>query len=335
MLTTLGALLGVGWYGFRFIPVPTFSVFRAVRAETQPVEIELVPVGDPGNPADANGFGSVDYEYRIGRYEITIEQYCAFLNQVAKSDPHGLYSERMLTEAIVAAITRLGTNGNYTYQVLDEAPAGHLNAGAKLKPHRPIVCVSWASAARFCNWLHNGQGNGSTETGAYALNGVRDRRVPREKDARFFLPTEDEWYKAAYYDAARAGSGSPYWKFGTRSDDSPTVWKSLKAARWNAESLELANIANWGWPGGGGDTLAPVDLFPNATSGYGCHCMSGNVSEWVEPKGDVAASKSVVRGGFWWEGASPPNSEYRVQKAIQTANRDSGFRVAAKRVSDK
>jgi formylglycine-generating enzyme required for sulfatase activity len=322
LLMTLGAILGGGWYAFRMS-----------RPETQPVEIELVPVGHPGNPADANGFGSVAYEYLIGRHEITIEQYCAFLNQVAKSDPHGLYSEWMLTEPCVAAITRLGTDGNYTYEVLDEAIAGHINAGAKLKPHRPIACVSWASAARFCNWLHNGQGNGSTETGAYAFNGERDRRVPREKNARFFLPTEDEWYKAAYYDAARAGSGAPYWKFGTRSDDSPTVWKSLKNARWNVESLELPNIANWGWGRGGGDTLAPVDLFPNAISGYGCHCMSGNAAEWVEPKGDVAARKGIVRGGGW--GAAPPNSEYRAEMAIQPANRDSGFRVAAKRASDK
>jgi len=324
LLATLSALLGVGWYGLRFIP-----------AETQPVEIEWVPVGHPGNPADANGFGSVAYEYLIGRHEITIEQYCAFLNQVAARDPYGLYSDSMLTDASVLAIVRLGTDGKYTYKVLDEAPAGHINAGVKLKPHRPIVCVSWASAARFCNWLHNGQGNGSTETGAYALNGVRDRRVPREKDARFFLPTEDEWYKAAYYDVAGAGIGAAYWQFGTRSNESPEVWKLPGYARWDAESLELPNIANWGVGGGACDTLAPVHLFPNAVSGYGCHCMSGNVAEWVEPKGDVDAREGIVRGGFWWEGAPPPNSAYRVQQAIQTANCDIGFRVAAKRVSAK
>jgi len=308
---------------------------RTAAPETQPVEIDLVPVGHPGNPADANGFGSVAYEYLIGRHEITIEQYCAFLNQVAKIDPHGLYSEQMLTDANVVAITRLGTDGSYTYRVLDEAPAGHVNAGVKLKPRRPIVCVSWTSAARFCNWLHNGQGNGSTEIGAYALHGVQDRRVPREKDARFFLPTEDEWYKAAYYDAASARSRAAYWKFGTRSNDSPTVWKSLRNARWNAESVELPNIANWGWGGTGWDTLAPVDLFPNSISGYECHCMSGNAAEWVEPKGDIAVREGIVRGGYWWNGAPPPNSEYRVQKAIQTAGRDVGFRVAAKRLSDR
>ena len=304
-------------------------------AATQPVEIELVPVGHPGNPADANGFGSVAYEYLIGRYEITIEQYCAFLNEVAASDPHGLYSEQMATDPSVLAIKRLGTDGSYTYKVIDEAPVGHMHAGKKLKPHRPIVYVSWASAARFCNWLHNGQGNGSTETGAYALRGVRDQRVPREKAARFFLPTEDEWYKAAYFDAARAGSGAPYWKFGTRSNDSPAVWKSPGHARWDAESLELTNIANWGGGGGGCHTLAPVNLFPNAISGYACHCMTGNVAEWVEPKGDIAASEGIARGGFWWDGAPPPNSEYRVRKAIQTASGDSGFRVAAKRATDK
>jgi formylglycine-generating enzyme required for sulfatase activity/tRNA A-37 threonylcarbamoyl transferase component Bud32 len=297
------------------------------------VQVDFVTVGDAGNPADANGFGNVDYEYRIGRYEITIEQYCVFLNHAAKSDPYSLYNEKMGTDGSAVAIERFGSDGTYTYRVMGEAPAGHMNAGEKLKPRRPIVCVSWTSAARFCNWLHNGQGDGDTEMGAYALNGERDRRVPREKDARFFLPTEDEWYKAAYYDPAGA-AGNAYWAFATRSNENPRRWRALGKSQWDKESLELPNIANWGCGGGSWDTLAPVDSFPNATSAYGCHCMSGNVAEWVEPKGEVAPRQGMRRGGFWWEGAPLPNSAYRVPALVQTANRDVGFRIAAAAGSD-
>ncbi len=187
-----------------------------------------------------------------------------------------------------------------------------------------------ASAARFCNWLHNGQGDGSTETGAYALNGMREQRVPREKDARFFLPNEDEWYKAAYYDPAAATDGG-YWTFATRSNENPHRWKALGKAQFDRESLGLPNIANWGWGNGSWDTLAPVDMFPNATSAYGCHCMSGNVAEWVEPKGTFSHSLGIIRGGFWWEGAPPPNSAYRVRGLVEKANRQFGLRIAAKK----
>lgn len=297
------------------------------------VEVDFVTVGDAGNPADANGFGSVDYEYRIGRYEITIEQYCVFLNHVAASDPHRLFREKMTNDSSIVAIERLGDDGTYTYRVIGEVPAGYSNTALPLKPRRPIGCVSWMSAARFCNWLHNGQGNGSTETGAYALNGVRNLRVPREKDARYFLPNEDEWYKAAYYDPAGAAGGG-YWKFATLSNENPRRWKALGKAQRDRESLEFPNIANWGSSVDSLDTLAPVDIFPNATSAYGCHCMSGNVAEWVEPKGNATPLQGVMRGGFWWEGAPLPNSQYRVRGLVEKANRHFGFRIAAKKGAD-
>jgi formylglycine-generating enzyme required for sulfatase activity len=76
-------------------------------------------------------------------------------------------------------------------------------------PNHPVTHVSWGNAARFTNWLHNGQptsaeGPGTTETGAYALNGATSNddllAVSRSAGAKWFIPSEDEWYKAAYYD---------------------------------------------------------------------------------------------------------------------------------------
>lgn len=294
------------------------------------VVVDFVTVGDAGNPADTNGFGRVDYEYMIGRYEITIEQYCVFLNSVAKSDPHGLYRGKMTTDSSIVAIERFGTDGSYTYRVIGDALTDDTNTAARFHPRRPIGCVSWTAAARFCNWLHNGQGNGSTETGAYALNGMQGQRVPREKNARFFLPNEDEWYKAAYYDP-QAAAGGGYWAFATRSNEPPHRWKALGDAQWNRESLELPNIANWDSGTSSSDTLAPVDIFPHATSAYGCHGMSGNMAEWVEPHWKVPPSYGITRGGFWLEGAPPPNSAFRARGAVDKANRHFGFRIAAKK----
>ncbi|HOW71077.1 MAG TPA: hypothetical protein PKY77_10790 [Phycisphaerae bacterium] len=61
------------------------------------VNIETVPVGDPGNAGELSGLGaggdgpdricgSVGYTYSIGKYEVTAGQYCEFLNKVATTD---------------------------------------------------------------------------------------------------------------------------------------------------------------------------------------------------------------------------------------------------------
>jgi hypothetical protein len=133
------------------------------------VTIDWVSIGDPGNAAQSaanrthsfsggDGYGAVGYTYSMSRNETTIAQYAEFLNAKAASDPYGLWNSNMASDANVAGITRSGTSGNYTYSV----------TGSGL---RPITYVSWFDAARFANWMHNGQGSGDTEDGAYTLVG--------------------------------------------------------------------------------------------------------------------------------------------------------------------
>ena len=65
------------------------------------------------------------------------------------------------------------------------------------RDNNPVVYVSFFDAMRFTNWLQNGQGSGSTESGVYTIgNGVNETRNP---SAAYFVPSEDEWYKAAYH----------------------------------------------------------------------------------------------------------------------------------------
>ena len=58
--------------------------------------------------------------------------------------------------------------------------------------------------------------------------------------------------------------------------------------------------------GGPGDKLrdhrAALSAFPQCTSVFGAHDMTGNVDEWVEREGIAAPHRSSLRGGWWLPG---------------------------------
>ncbi len=113
------------------------------------------------------------------RVKVTVGMGCT-VNAAAKTDTYGLYNSSMGTDANVAGITRSGVSGSYIYSVLTGAD------------NRPITYVSWFDAARYCNWIQNGQGSGSTETGAYALLGATSGIFGRNNGATCYIPSEDE-----------------------------------------------------------------------------------------------------------------------------------------------
>jgi formylglycine-generating enzyme required for sulfatase activity/Leucine-rich repeat (LRR) protein len=197
---------------FRFI----FDAAREVRligfrvaSRLNPFSLPgMVLVGDAGNAADSDGYGSVAEEYRIGRYEVTNDEYTAFLNAVASVDTYSLYSDGM--SGTRGGIIRSGVSGSYSYSVKP-------NYGNK-----PVNWVSWFDCARYCNWLHNGSlGAGSTEDGSYTLVGAVDA-VSKNASAKYHIPTENEWHKAAYYTPNKNGTGPGYWLYATQSDSAPT-----------------------------------------------------------------------------------------------------------------
>ncbi len=131
----------------------------AFAAAAQAVTIPTVPVGNLGNaldPSTGNLYGGVAYNYRIATTEVTNAQYAEFLNFKAASDPLGLYSTSMGGDAR-GGIRQSGVSGSYSYTTKTNMA------------DKPVNYVSWYDAIRFANWLHNGQGSGDTETGAYML----------------------------------------------------------------------------------------------------------------------------------------------------------------------
>jgi hypothetical protein len=229
--------------------------------------LEFVEVSSSGNQPDSNGYGAVPYDYRISKFEITTAQWVAFLNSKARSERDGgLWNNDMdksrSGDGVRCEIRRSGDEGSYSYSVADEFA------------NRPVTHVSYLDACRFCNWLHNGQADGDVETGAYTLKGywgTDGRRIRRNPGAKYFIPTENEWYKAAYFDPQLPGAGG-YWKYPTRSNQKPS------------RQIDSINGANW-FDQGYLDPVyyfTQVGSFSKSSSPWGTYDQAGNVFEWTE-----------------------------------------------------
>ena len=186
------------------------SLLLLVTGVNARISLDTVFVGDPNNNADTTGMGSVGYGYHIETCEVRNTQYVAFLNAKGATNPHEIYNISM-TNSSIGGINRSGSQGSYTYTV----KSGFEN--------KPVNFVSFWSAARFANWLTNGQGTGDTESGVYNLNGVSipvNTDITRDAAAwsagGVAIASEDEWYKAAYF----SGQPAP----GDWTDQAPSGW---------------------------------------------------------------------------------------------------------------
>ena len=285
--------------------------------------ILTVPVGNAGNVADTTGFGAVAYDYRIGTTEVTNAQYAEFLNSKAASDPLGLYNPNMGSNAR-GGITRSGSNGSYTY-----APKTNM-------ADKPVNYVSWYDSIRFANWLNNGQGTGDTETGAYTLLGgtpapSNGLSITRNAGATWFLPSEDEWYKAAYHQpAAQGGDTDDYWLYPTGSNTAPTVATANSVGDISNPGANVANYlsgANWNSQNGNVTTVGSAGVSSN--SFYGTADQGGNLWEYNEAV--INGSFRGLRGGAYniGSGASDLQSSARNLSGPTVEGVNRGFRVAA------
>lgn len=203
----------------------------------------------------------------------------------------------------------------------------------------PVVSVSWYDSIRFANWMHNDQGSGSTEFGAYGLAGgtptpSNGNSITRNAGARVVLASENEWYKAAYYSPSEG-----YWNFATASDAGPYSDQppGLLAPANSANFIHDDNMANGyndGYAVTGSTSFDPnqnyltvVGAYTGSVSPYGTFDQSGNVEEWNEAL--VAGIYRGHRGGSWGGTFTPlPSYNRQFQPPSLQSNRQ-GFRLAS------
>lgn len=279
--------------GALFPPVASADTFGGGGPNS--FEIEFVRIGSAGNLPDENPnpAGAVNYEYRIGKYEI---------------------SEHMIEKAN----TLSAAAGNPLGIMIDDRG-----------PDFPATSVTWFEAAQFVNWLNTSTGSlpayKFNDTGEFELwlpsdQGYDANNLYRNSHAKFFLPSINEWHKAAYYDTA-AGH---YWDYPTGSDAVPDGIDIVGDTMFDAVFFD-----------GGGTENLPNEVFnvgvfsPFGTSGQG-----GNVREFQETAFDRVNNITNEHRGA---GGGSMNDSSNVMAAFNSPEGRAplaespiiGFRVAA------
>jgi formylglycine-generating enzyme required for sulfatase activity len=230
--------------------------------------LDFVPISGATNPT--SGYGIVNNAYRMGTYEITNDQWTKF-------------------KAAYGAVTGVPT---YAYD------ADFYDYGTGITDV-PTNRVSWYEAAQFVNWLNTSTGHqaaykftGTIHTSDYAMATWSDAEASggtnlyRHKDAFYFLPTEDEWVKAAYW------NGTELQTYATKAGESLTQGDVVSGTGWNYYHNRYATDPYGSWDVGSGSQEL-----------NGTYDMMGNIWEWMEnpyTTGDyVAGSSRWLRGGFW------------------------------------
>jgi formylglycine-generating enzyme required for sulfatase activity len=294
------------------------GLFLGVTAHAT-VTFDWATVGDPGNGADplnsvsVPGIGTVSTTYNIATTEVNLFQYTEFLNAV---DPNGLnslglYNSSMASDANIAGIGfNSGAAAGSKYSVIGSGD-------------RPVTYVSWNDAARFTNWLNNGQGSASTEFGVYDMSLTTPTR---SASATYWIPSENEWYKAAYYDPGASGPSDDYWLYPTRSDSAPgnAIGAGANQANYYAGDFSVTQSASYS---GSQNYLTAGGAYTASSSYYGTYDQGGNVWEWNDTV--ISGSSRGLRGGSWVNDGNFLQSSFRAFNDPTVGFGNGGFRVAS------
>lgn len=280
--------------------IPSLVLADPFGSGANQFSIAFAEVANPGNTPDTNGRGAVGYEYRMG------------VNEVSRG--------------MIEAYNTLGGGPVITLSDMTLSGGNGTN--------RPATGVSWNEAARFVNWLNVSRGfsaaykfttggaNDNVEMWSVVDAGYNASNPFRNSNAHYYLPSLNEWYKAAYYDPNAAGGSGGYWNYATGSDATPLAVAGGTASG----SVVYAQ----------GPSAGPADITnAGGLSPYGTMAQNGNVHEWTESY--ILSSGNYSRaylGDTWSTSASVLASQNSFYTAATAESFNRGFRVAARPVPE-
>ena len=336
--------------------IPVLSVIMCVaaagfaRADVDPNSgIDFVRITSPNNaswpgttpptPGDrAVGRGSVGYEYRIGKFEVTTAQWVEFMNAALDRPASDRLPHVSAPSFWGAASTTPQNAGGRRFVV----PAG--------RGTLPTGNISWRTAAIYCNWLCNDKASNREAflSGAYDVStftftpgGRFNDQLTRSPGARYWIPSFDEWIKAAHYDENKLnsdGTRGGWWQYSNGTDQPFTHGPPASAL---PAGDPRAGTANFGWQS---SDFTPLNLDPfnvalgayAVTSPYGLYDVAGATAEWTEEVFRSADGLPVDRGydGSWWSSSRDSLLADKVGNlggsGFPSLNTfDLGFRIAA------
>jgi formylglycine-generating enzyme required for sulfatase activity len=246
---------------------------RADAGGAPSYDFQWATITDPGNVGYAGGpsgqlagRGSVDYAYRISRHELTSAQFLEFVNTFWNS------------AQIPLSAWFVGTSGIHPDLVGPYVLREDLPNAAMI----PVVGLNWRVSAQYCNWLHNGKSSdpSSLLSGAYDVStfgtnpdGTFTDQLTRSPGAKFWIPSLDEWIKAAHYDPNRYGPGKGGWWESPNGTDIPLVNGPPGIGQTSG-----AGSHNWASP----PVYIPLGSYADVQSPWGLWDVSGGAMEWTE-----------------------------------------------------
>jgi sulfatase modifying factor 1 len=259
-------------------------------------------MGDGTEGDRAIGRGGVNYEYSIGRFEVTTSQWTAFFN-AAYDRPQSDWLPHLIPPTFWGAQpTTPNTPGGRRWAV----PAGN--------EMRPVGNISWRMAAMYCNWLHNDRSTAREAflDGAYDVStfgylgesGIFTDQQTHHPDARYWIPTWDEHLKASHYDPTLNDGEGGWWRYNTSNEAAPAYGPPGVHVRttwpFGVDPNGPLAQANGLWDGldfPGDDPFAvSLGAYPDVQSPWGLFDTAGGTAEWTEEIGLVSGVFPVFRG---------------------------------------
>ncbi len=318
----------------------TSAMMEASSNDVSPLEMlslqalqdssEFVTVGDPNNAADPlTGLGAVVDAFQIGTYDVTVTEWALFLTAVkaTEHDKRHLYHPQKSVRETGSynffnpfenqgSICYVTDSENTLFCTDSDGESTYYQSMRFPSPVAfPITGISLDDAKRYCNWRHHGspiieelndETVAITETGAYDF--TDDPEGDLCEGASYFLPTLNQWYKAAYYKGG--GTNTGYWKYPLQIDSLPFLASidTLLKAEAVRKGANFATIT----PGWFYNTttyytqeapyLTPIGFFKDAPGPYGTYDLGGNVRQWTS---DLIQTKqgpqAIAPGGSWSE----------------------------------